>query len=79
MDWLCNEKPILHGDDYFYHLDYWIEKQDLAGAAPRNKKFVYESLVSILETPSFEVLKEEKEFKEIKKIVERTGEREWKI
>lgn len=79
VDWLCNEKPVLHGDDYFYQLDYWIEKQDLAGAAPRNKKFVYESLVSILETPSFEVLKEEKEFKEIKKIVERTGEREWKI
>lgn len=78
VEWLGSENSVLHGNEYFNQLDYWIEQLDLGGSAPRNKKVVYESLVGMLNSPCFTPLQEEKEFIDLKKIVAREGEKEWK-
>lgn len=63
---LSGAPPLLHGDSYFTSLEEWIQKLELSGNMPRDKKVVWDSAVQALENPAFAVWKKEKAYIDMK-------------
>ena len=59
------EKIELHGDEYFNHLDAWIDRLPLGNMAPRDKSFIRQSLRESLAHPGFDSIKEQNEFQRL--------------
>ena len=65
--------PIkLHGDDFFDHVDQWIEENlELGSQAPRDEKSIRESFIQAIEkNPVFDILHKEIKYKNIIKILQ---------
>lgn len=76
---LQGEENPMHGDAYFNALNAWLEKAPLGGRAPRDKKIIYDSMVSVFDTQAFDVLEEEEEYQKLKIFArKRGGEKCWK-
>lgn len=73
---LSEETPVLHGDSYFTRLDTWIQKLELSGNLPRDKKVIWDSAIQALANPAFAVLETEKAYMEMKEKLfqRRSGE-----
>ena len=58
----------LRGDDYFDSIDDWIDNLDLGAGAPRDEKFIKESVVKGIENnPIFKSLANEEDYKNVLK------------
>lgn len=56
----------LHGDDFFDHLEGWLEELDLGTDLPRDEKTIRKSMADVIvNNPVFSVLSEEKRFQNI--------------
>ncbi|MGN0396315.1 MAG: helix-turn-helix domain-containing protein [Coprococcus sp.] len=60
----------LHGDEYFDHIDSWIEKLDLGEAPVRDKRAVMQSIPQILKNPAFASLQSDERYKRLEKKME---------
>jgi hypothetical protein len=58
---------ILTGDMFFDKIDNWLQSFDLGNATPRNSKTIERSILSVIQSPMFEALRE---FPRYKLIVE---------
>lgn len=67
---LLKLEHMLHGDAYFSKLDTWFEQMDLGAQAVRDKRLILQSARESLLNPVFDVLRENKEFKKIEKMLE---------
>ena len=67
----------LHGDEYFDRLDVWIDKLDLGAGAPRDRKVIFESAMSIFTHPAFASLETNEKFQELKIELTKRGEILW--
>ena len=63
------EQVTLHGDAYFDLLDAWIECLPLGNMAPRDKRFMSQSVQGMFAHPAFASLKDNKEFQRIAKRI----------
>lgn len=72
-EFLEGQEGAVHGDSYFDSLDEWFEKLMLGQNAPRDKKIIYDSMLSIFDTPAFAVLEEEKEYQNLKLFARKRG------
>ncbi|HIX66688.1 MAG TPA: helix-turn-helix domain-containing protein [Candidatus Anaerostipes excrementavium] len=70
---LKDDQNLLHGDAYFTALEPWFESADLGSAAPRNKKVIFESGMSIFHNPLLQSLETEPKYQELKKIMSFIG------
>ena len=70
-----NDKPFLHGDDFFCQIEPWFEQSVSGAGAPRDQKLVLDSALQILERPAFAFLSGENRFKNIKDSIKKKGER----
>ncbi|MBQ6806306.1 MAG: helix-turn-helix transcriptional regulator [Lachnospiraceae bacterium] len=70
---LQGEEVPMHGDDYFDALEEWFDKLALGQNAPRNKKIIYDSMMSVFDTHSFYVLEEEAEYQKLKEFARKRG------
>ena len=76
MDVLFGEEIVLiKSDDYFDEIEEIIMLQNEIQQVPRDKRLIFESAMSIFEQPTFEKYKDDKRFIELKKILERKGEK----
>ena len=76
MDVLFAEEIVLiKSDDYFDEIEEIIMLQNEIKQVPRDKRLIFESAMSIFEQPTFEKYKDDKRFIELKKILERKGEK----
>ena len=76
IDVLFGEEIVLiKSDEYFDVIESEYMLSDEIKQVPRDKKIVFESALSIFEQAAFEKYKEEKRFKELKKIVLKKGEK----
>lgn len=73
VQFLKSNDNYIKEDDYFDRLNLWIEKTTLSGNTPRNKKIIYDSLLSSLNIPAFNILKDEPEFKTIRECIEQSS------
>lgn len=66
---------VLHGDQFFEHIEGWIEELELGSAAPRDEELVKESIYqAIADNPMLEGLKERSEYQAmVKKIKHKLG------
>lgn len=64
----------LHGDDYFDQIDVYFEDLDLGTQPPRSGQMIWDSFLQVLEIPAFLPLKENREFRQLKKQMQETVE-----
>lgn len=62
---LRTEEIVLHGDEYFDCLDAWIKELPLGDMAPRNRKFIFQSLETAFCHPAFACIKDHPDFRRI--------------
>lgn len=66
-----NMEIILHGDDYFFHLDKWLNELELGTKAPTDPKYMKEAfLIGVRDNPLFDTLKKNSQFRIIVKKLE---------
>ncbi|MBO5209792.1 MAG: helix-turn-helix transcriptional regulator [Lachnospiraceae bacterium] len=70
---LQGEEGPLKGDSYFDALDEWFNKLTLGQNAPRDKKIIYDSMISVFATPAFAVLEAEDEYQKLKEFARKRG------
>ena len=70
---LKNNNLIFHGDEYFNLIRRWYEQSELGVHAPRDKKVILDNALQGLEQPVFAVLKEDREFLHLKKVLSEKG------
>ena len=66
---MFKEDYKLHGDSYFSRMDIWFEQLDIGPQLVRDKRLILQSAKESLNNPVFNVLREDKEFKQIEKIL----------
>ena len=72
---LKGENLTLHGDDYFDKITGWFDGADLGPQAPREKKIIFESAVSVFAHPMLACLKDEPEFQKLCAVLQKRGEK----
>lgn len=60
----------LHGDDYFDHVDVWFEQLEIGGKPPRDKRVIWNSALQAMLNPAFAILDKEKEYHNLKKVIQ---------
>lgn len=66
----------LHGDPYFNRIEEWFDQFALKTDAPRNETVVMNSLIPALEYPALSLLFDTKEYRELKRKIERKLKKE---
>lgn len=56
---------ILKGDTFFNKIDNWLQSFDLGNATPRNSKTIERSILSMIQSPMFEALRDYTRYKHI--------------
>lgn len=67
---LDSPQLTLKGDDYFDCLDDIFQELELSGNAPRDRKVIFDSLLTSLAHPVFSLLEQEEEFQKMKSYLE---------
>ncbi|MCI8292401.1 MAG: helix-turn-helix transcriptional regulator [Hespellia sp.] len=62
---LKSGQPKLHGDAYFDLLDEWIDRLPLGSMAPRDSKFVQQSIEEAFTNPAFDWIQNDEAFQRI--------------
>lgn len=62
---LVREKNYLSGDDYFDHIDTWIEQLPLGDMLPRDRSFIVQNATQALSHPAFTTIKETETFQNL--------------
>lgn len=58
-----NSESSLHGDDYFYYLDKWLNDLELGTQSPTNPKYMKEGFyLALVDNPAFNSLKDNAQF-----------------
>lgn len=74
VEFLNGDENPMRSDEYLDTLDEWFEQLALGGNAPRDKRVVYDSMMSVFETPVFAGLKGEEEYEKLKAFAQKRGE-----
>ena len=72
---LTGDHLLQHGDVYFDKIALWYEGSDLGGRAPRDKKIILDSALSIFSYPALECLKDDPKFQKLQKELQKKGEK----
>lgn len=75
VDRILKSEPCgLHGDDYFYLLDEWIDRLPLGNMLPRDKSFIHQHLRDPLAHPAFASIQKQPEFQRLVRRLTQGGE-----
>lgn len=77
LSFLEKEESHLQSDSYFDRLGVWFERTALGDSLPRDKKLILQSVKQSLETPTFEILKKEEAFINLKAMVNKREEKDY--